>query len=314
MLTTDQHWGMSLVWSAYFSILELLSLGQTSEVSPCIVVSQEQGAKDQSGYQACAAVHEAVSSLLGLIYRHASHDNVIAFGTAVIALFTFTLWRSTNNLWKAADRDFKAAQIKDRRASLVRMRDDVQVRKQMEIAAKAANAATKSAEAALAAERARFFIMIENTNISDVLYAFKAEPDPTILTLVGTTTPPEITYRIKNYGKTPGIILEVSLGMKVASERAIPVYSGVLNCFPEYMIAAGGSTEQTSFTMDRSLTSAEADGIHRNTQRIWFWGRIDYRDVFGMPQVHRFYFRSVVLTGSDCILQPDDFEYYNQST
>lgn len=104
MLNSWQSFLTTPLWLAYFAILEITSWGQTSEVSPCIIISQEQATKDQSGYQSCATAHEAVFRLVRFIYANASHDNVVAFGTVVIALFTLTLWWSTSKLWKAGEK------------------------------------------------------------------------------------------------------------------------------------------------------------------------------------------------------------------
>jgi hypothetical protein len=104
MLNSWQSFLTTPLWLAYFAILEVTSLGQTSEVSPCIIVSQEQATNDQSDYQACAPVHEAIIRLLNFILDNTTHDNIIAFGTVMIAFFTLTLWWSTAKLWKAGER------------------------------------------------------------------------------------------------------------------------------------------------------------------------------------------------------------------
>ena len=41
--------------------------------------------------------------LLTAIRDNFTHDNIVAFGTVMIALFTLTLWRSTKNLWSVTD-------------------------------------------------------------------------------------------------------------------------------------------------------------------------------------------------------------------
>jgi hypothetical protein len=94
---------MTLVWLVYFSIAELLSL-MPSPVSSCVLASEEVSAENYSGDYACASMHEAIFRGIRYIWHHASHDNIIAFGTILIAVFTCVLYRSTDKLWIAADR------------------------------------------------------------------------------------------------------------------------------------------------------------------------------------------------------------------
>jgi hypothetical protein len=73
---------MTLVWSA----MELLSLGP-SQVSSCVLMSQEANTESYSGNYACASMHEAIFRFVKYIWSDAGHDNIIAFGTIMIALF-----------------------------------------------------------------------------------------------------------------------------------------------------------------------------------------------------------------------------------
>jgi hypothetical protein len=101
MLKDDKKFWMALIWIAYFAFLELTSLGRTSEAFPCILVSNEAQTKNESGYQTCAAMHEAVFRFVRFVWDNTTHDNIIAFGTIAIAAFTYTLFRATTKLWSA---------------------------------------------------------------------------------------------------------------------------------------------------------------------------------------------------------------------
>jgi hypothetical protein len=90
---------MSFVWLVYFLFAELLSL-LPSQVSTCILISKEASAENYTGNYSCASMHEAIFRFIGYVWRHADHDNIIAFGTILIALFTYVLYRSTNKLWQ----------------------------------------------------------------------------------------------------------------------------------------------------------------------------------------------------------------------
>jgi hypothetical protein len=94
---------MTLVWLIYFSFAELLSL-MPSRAPSCILISEEANSENYSGDYACASMHEAIFRFARYIWENASHDNIIAFGTILVAIFTYVLYRSTNKLWDAGER------------------------------------------------------------------------------------------------------------------------------------------------------------------------------------------------------------------
>lgn len=92
---------MTLVWSIYFLFAELSSL-LPSQASSCVLLSEEANSENYSGDYPCASMHEAIFRLSRFVWENAGHDNVVAFGTITVSLFTYALWRSTNKLWDAA--------------------------------------------------------------------------------------------------------------------------------------------------------------------------------------------------------------------
>ena len=101
---------MTPVWLIYFSIAELLSL-LPSKASSCILISEEANAENYTGNYACAPMHEAIFRFIRYVWDHSGHDNIIAFGTLLIALFTFVLYRSTEKLWLAGEKQIEVARI-----------------------------------------------------------------------------------------------------------------------------------------------------------------------------------------------------------
>jgi len=97
---------MTLAWLIYFSFAELLSL-LPSKASSCLVLKEEANVENFSGEYACASMHEGVIRLVRSLWDNASHDNVIALGTVLIAIFTYVLYRSTDKLWEAGERQLK---------------------------------------------------------------------------------------------------------------------------------------------------------------------------------------------------------------
>jgi hypothetical protein len=117
-MLTDRGWLETILALVYFAILEALSW-ETSQFPPCILVSNEAGGENQSGNQACATMHEAIFRFADFIWDNASHDNILAFGTICIAVFTYVLYRATNKLWDAGERQlahFEAASKRELRA------------------------------------------------------------------------------------------------------------------------------------------------------------------------------------------------------
>jgi hypothetical protein len=104
MLTRADKWRAIYLGLVYVAFAELSSLGATSRVYPCILISQYQSSNNQSSYQSCTALHEGIARLLVFSWAYVTHDNVIAASTVIVAVFTVTLWFSTYELWMAGER------------------------------------------------------------------------------------------------------------------------------------------------------------------------------------------------------------------
>jgi hypothetical protein len=92
-----------IIWGIYLAVAELFSCLPSYSFS-CVLVSEEDHPKNNSGNQTCATVHEPVFRLLRFIWVHADRDNINAFAAVAVAIFTFTLWRSTLKLWEAGEK------------------------------------------------------------------------------------------------------------------------------------------------------------------------------------------------------------------
>ena len=66
-------------------------------------------------------------------------------------------------------------------------------------------AATKAAKATIAVERARFYIVIDKHNLTEIVKLVENSEAGENSDIPGGDNI-SITYRFKNYGKTPGII------------------------------------------------------------------------------------------------------------
>jgi hypothetical protein len=106
MLSPREFWALLVL--SYIGFAELTSIWM-SQWPLCIVVSEYQAAEDSASNQTCATLFEAIVRLIRFIWESADHDNITAFGTVMIAMFTLTLWRSTSNLWVATNKAAAAA-------------------------------------------------------------------------------------------------------------------------------------------------------------------------------------------------------------
>ena len=185
--------------------------------------------------------------------------------------------------WKAVQRQIDA---EDRRASVDRI-------------------------AAGATEQARLYVVVEADLDWLVGYAKQQQRDhqPTEI----LTRSFGFKYKFRNYGKTPAIIKNFSIGTKLSFEPFDPVYAMMLEAFSENMIAAGDTTESKSFVVSPPITIGQGANIAANNGALWIYGYIEYEDVFGSAHTHRFYFRTIT-ADKHCLLQSYDYKHYNRST
>jgi hypothetical protein len=186
----------------------------------------------------------------------------------------------------------------------------VEMRKTTHATIRATRAAGKSADAAVAAERGRFFIILENDNLGHLIGAFRN---------VGHLSPGEnisIKFCFKNYGKTPCILKEQIIGYVIADRLPDSLLLPLsVKDFPETMIGSGNQTKSAFFSPDTPPTTDQIGAIVRNNARFWLYGRLYYDDVFGKPQVHCFYFRSHSnAAGNHCVLESIEPKDHKKST
>ena len=178
----------------------------------------------------------------------------------------------------------------------------------------AASAAGMNARALMSAERARFHIVVHTHNLDRFIRAATFYPNSGGMRMSGDV---DITYFFKNYGKAPGLILEMSHYMALSERPPDPIYQVIRQVPREYMVAGGKETEhQTCAVTLPVLSVSEAMEIQTGRKTIWFAGRFDYQDfVTGEPQVHRFYLRYIRTESSGIWrFQSIDYEHYNTST
>lgn len=142
-----------------------------------------------------------------------------------------------------------------------------------------ADAAKKSADALSVIERAHVYPEILNPGaIWDCINDAKAfYLDPTGETAdTPCSTTAELTFTVRNYGKTPAILKEVFAGFGVW-----PIGAQIGVVIPVGILGAGENSGSFVAAMERGLTHNEATHITSYTKHIAFVGRVTFDDVWG---------------------------------
>jgi hypothetical protein len=231
----------------------------------------------------------------------------VAFFTLVLAGSTIGLWAATIALYIAGERQIKLTRdISNRQA--------IEIQNQIDIARQANRAAQKSADAAVATERARLFVVIENNFLNCINAAASfdglAQFDETPLTI---NDMPMAGILFKNYGKTPAVIDEVGVGLVYSETTPDPVYD--VRVVMENIVGPGDVTGKFGTMISGQMMISQAEKVRRGEGTLWIFGYVSYDDVFGERHIHRFFQRLVrVGDGSRFVLQAYDYRHYNFST
>lgn len=190
-------------------------------------------------------------------------EAITAIFTVVLAISTTFLWHSTSQLWEAGE-------------------------KQLRIAAKTAEAAQKTANAAMAVETARLFVDMKAENLNEITTtAWRWEK--TLSVDNDLVKFPFCQYIFKNYGKTPALIKEYSVGQFVCQKNRPDdlVYKYSVIKLPRYMLRADEETQVLTSKCE-ILTIKDCKKIARGELTLWFYISVTFDDVFGREVGQRF--------------------------
>lgn len=179
-----------------------------------------------------------------------------------------------------------------------------------EAASEAAVAAKVNTQAIIEFERARFYAVIKYHSFDKFIKAGSMYPNSTEMATDGNAA---VQYFFKNYGKTPAIYRENSHGIVISAQPPEPVYALSEQIPTQHMIEPGSGTDDQVCSERLPInTVGDVMPIYRGESFFWFFGSIDYTDVFGEQRVDRFLFRYVKL-GGKWRFQPYDYKHYNSS-
>ncbi len=211
---------------------------------------------DQTGHEHCASYHIVLVALFhaGKLLSDASLV-ITAIATGFIAYFTLSLKQSTDQLWQANTQ-------------------------QIAIAKKSADAANVIASAAVRAEQAHVYPVVDAQNIVEKLLSWNQTGNPEILR--GIT----VSYYLKNFGKTPATIIQA--GHELVHAANPPQDARGINSFLEVVKVLGpdDSTDPKDCSL-QNLSADDAGSVLDGKTTIWFHGFVTYQDVITGTDVDR---------------------------
>ena len=138
-------------------------------------------------------------------------------------------------------------------------------------------------------ERAIIHSVVDQDNLRDLLKFSRFYPNSPSLDEGIVNVNAKVIYRYKNYGRTPGVIKEISHHLLIANILPTkPTYSALDTIFRSNMISPGNDTEQFECKLVDHPKMKTTNEIVRGQNSIWFYGRIIYNDIFGGEHEHRF--------------------------
>ncbi len=187
---------------------------------------------------------------IGKFFDH--HEGAItALFTIVLAFSTIALWRSTHKLWKAGEN-------------------------QISVARDGAEAAKRSADAAIGSERAWVLLTIDEENFEECLEKG-----------IDEKTRPCAKFHFKNYGKTPAFLTDVSSQLTLDTELPKDIsYKSNVPWVDEIILAPGETYPYLAILP--TLTVEQAFELSEGHLYLWLYGRVIYRDVWGNERETRF--------------------------
>jgi hypothetical protein len=191
--------------------------------------------------------------------------------TGLIALFTFTLWRSTDKLWEASERQLRVT----RQSVFANI-----------AGAKAADKSADVAERALTDLEGPFlYPVVESDNLQESFKPFVLYTDPSS---PHAPVQPTITFNIKNYGRTPALPQTLS-GVFFFGQSEDTHDDIVAGFIPELLISPGDKlSEPFRRKMVQPIGADEHLTIMRGVTRIFLGGSIVFFDIFGNRYEQKF--------------------------
>jgi hypothetical protein len=182
-------------------------------------------------------------------------------------------------------------------------------------AKKAADAANVSAKAVAIVERAYVYpVIIGHGAVEECIKSALVFYDEVGKEDVPALETAEITYRLKNFGKTPAIVKTAFVGFGVATVGALIGVS-----ITESVLASLEETGPLVSQMQVGITRKQAQNILAYTAHVCFEGNVTFVDIWGNEHTTDFYFvwdksiRRMALRGVRTKTKQKGEQSYNES-
>ncbi len=274
---------LALLVFIYLALAEVLSWHSVPDTSLCLIQpGHSEQSTDHNGYIYCPAFHTGIIAFLGALDGFLGrHDKSVVGGfTIVLAISTIGLWLATIGLYQAGERQLAHFKGESEAADFHRTSQFEQIAEQI-------SALRQSAEAAESQVlETRELVWTGHLNAQRQLRAYVVA-DARDVEIVGPENEVRVTVRIciKNTGQTPAHDLRVVSKTELIEHPIKMPFDFTLVSGPDpsaAVLGAGELTESESrperpFGGDEMMMArAEEAGA-----RIYTWGTITYRDVFG---------------------------------
>jgi hypothetical protein len=150
----------------------------------------------------------------------------------------------------------------------------------------------KLMQALIDAESAKVYVVDLDSNIARILHIGKHHTPPPDAEMF---EPPWIQYRLKNYGKSPALIInalhgfsltnlnELPHGFSLANPKELPLKRLTYESWNRAMeiVGVGEQSNPIKCEYDRQFTSEDAKSIVTNDALLTFYGDATFLDTFG---------------------------------
>ncbi len=200
-------------------------------------------------------------------FADSNQGAITALATALLAIFTFTLWRSTSRLWKVS---IEHADIAKR--------------------------------ALLDVERPH--VLIEDIQMHGFQITAARREEYRVAGLLSPSIFPRVTFSIRNHGKSPAwVISEVTRFIMIKQLPVLPQYYRPIGLGRRYVIPPGGKLYGECRFETNEISDVDRLRIVKDETRLFVYGYVDYEDVFSdiSSNAHRsaYCWRYIVGGGAD---------------
>jgi hypothetical protein len=186
-------------------------------------------------------------------------NGLLVYFTYRLVIATRDLRRSTDKLWEAGERQLKVAQ--------------------------------GNTEALINAENAYMFVAVTHETASKVVSTF-GRWDKSESMFADEVETPSVAYSMKNFGRTPALLKEISNQLIIAPIFPQPASHTIREQMPEDLIVSPGEPSSTLVcSMEETFTVGDAVKFQQRETIFWFYGYFKFDDAFGRERQLDFRFR-----------------------